>query len=75
MLHVAGPRTFQLWPPNLILSYRDLRIVQETEQAGLNKTIQRMDSINFAGLTFRPWASLTILRRLTFLSPRSTPPT
>jgi len=36
---------------------------------------QEMESISFAGLTAKARASLTILMRLTFRSPRSMPPT
>ena len=35
---------------------------------------QKIGLINLVGFTFRPWASFTMLRRLTFRSPRSTPP-
>jgi hypothetical protein len=36
---------------------------------------QSMDSKSLGGLTPKPCASFTMLSRLTFLSPRSTPPT
>jgi hypothetical protein len=41
----------------------------------LTRTSQRIGSISLMGLTFRPCASFTMLSKLTFLSPRSTPPT